>query len=104
MDLKVSSLVSKWQNLSKKKMFGGTGYLVNGNMVAGIHKDYYIFRLGEENAIAAMKLPKIKAFDITGRPMKGWVMVEEGTFSDEDALKIWLKKAKDFVDTLPPKK
>ncbi|MHA2392683.1 MAG: TfoX/Sxy family protein [Promethearchaeota archaeon] len=101
MDLKLNELVSKWKNLTKKKMFGGTGYLVNGNMVVGIHKDYYILRLGVKNAITAMKLPKTKAFDITGRPMKGWIMAEEGAFNDVDDLKNWLAEAKEFVDTLP---
>jgi TfoX/Sxy family transcriptional regulator of competence genes len=104
MDLKLNNLVLKWKNLSKKKMFGGTAYLLNGNMVAGIHKNYYILRLGVKNASFATKNPKIKLFDITGRPMKGWVMIEEDAFSSEDDLKDWLEKAKEYVKTLPLKK
>ncbi|MBY8987580.1 MAG: hypothetical protein KGD61_03920 [Candidatus Lokiarchaeota archaeon] len=83
-------------------MFGGTGYLLNGNVVAGIQKDYYVLRLGEKNANAALKLPKIELSNITGRDMKGWVMVEEDAFSDDD-LRIWLGKAKNFVEKLPVK-
>jgi TfoX/Sxy family transcriptional regulator of competence genes len=104
MDLKLNEIISKWKNLSKKKMFGGTGYLLNGNMVAGIHKDYYILRLGEKNALAAHKLAKTKIFDITGRPMKGWIMAEKGAFPNDNNLKEWLNKAKKFVETLPAKK
>jgi TfoX/Sxy family transcriptional regulator of competence genes len=103
MDLKLNRLVSKWENISKKKMFGGTGYLLNGNMVAGIHKDYYILRLGEKTAVDALKLPKIRLFDITGRQMKGWIMAEKGAFSNDTDLEEWLNKAKEFVETLPAK-
>ncbi|MBW2488336.1 MAG: RNA methyltransferase, partial [Deltaproteobacteria bacterium] len=44
-----------------------------------------------------------RPFDITGKPMKGWVMIDESGFRSEDQLKSWLNKAKDFVKTLPPK-
>ena len=103
MDKILYGIVSKWKNSTKMKMFGGIGYLLNGNMVAGIHKDYYILRLGEKNANDALILPKTRLFDITGSPMKGWVMAEEGAFSGDD-LRLWLNKAKKFVETLPAKK
>ena len=102
MDKILNEIISKWEKSTKKKMFGGTGYLINGNMVAGIHKDYYVLRLGEKNANAALKLPKLELFNITGRAMKGWIMAEEGAFSD-DELGMWLGKAKKFVETLPIK-
>ena len=86
----------------KKKMFGGTGYLINGKMVAGIHKDFYILRIGEKNANSAIKSLKAKLFDITGRAMKRWVMVREGAFSTEKELLEWVEKARRFVEKLPP--
>ena len=104
MDKVLNEIVMKWKNSSKMKMFGGIGYLLNGNMVAGIHKDYYILRLGEENANDALILPKTRLFNITGRAMKGWIMAEEDAFFDKDDLVNWLNKAKLFVETLPIKK
>jgi TfoX/Sxy family transcriptional regulator of competence genes len=85
-------------------MFGGTGYLLNGNMVAGIYKDFYVLRLGDENANDALILPKTRLFNITGRAMKGWIMAEEYAFFDKNDLVNWLNKAKLFVETLPNKK
>jgi hypothetical protein len=41
MDLMLNEIVSNWKNLSKKKAFGGLGYLIYGNMVGDL-KDYYI--------------------------------------------------------------
>ena len=103
MDTKLESLVSNWDNISKKMMFGGTGYLLNGNMVAGVYKNYYILRLGKERENEALKNPKFKPLDITGRAMGGWVMVKGINFSDDAEFSKWLSIAKKFVKTLPKK-
>jgi hypothetical protein len=50
-----------------------------------------------------LKQPHTRPFDITGKPMKGWVMVAGKGFKTDDSLKSWLNKAKTFVKTLPPK-
>ena len=84
-------------------MFGGIGYLVNGHMAVGIHKDYIILRLGVEDSSKVMRLPKSKPFDITGKPLKGWVMIEPSGFSSLENLLFWLNKAKTFALSLPPK-
>jgi len=68
-----------------------------------VYKDFLILRLGEEKAAEAHKLSFVKPFDITGRPMKGWVMVEERGFAEDEKLKEWLEKAKAFVKTLGSK-
>lgn len=100
---RIKKVVSKWKDTSDKKMFGGVCHLLDGNMFSGVYKDSLILRLGEENSKDALKLPFVRPFDITGRPMKGWVMVEEGGFKSDDALKIWLNKARKYVRTLPLK-
>lgn len=89
--------------MTEKKMFGGIVYLYQGNMLAGIWKDHLILRLGAEQASAALKQKHVKVFDITGKPMKNWVMIHENRVVGEAALKSWLQKAHDFVGTLPPK-
>jgi hypothetical protein len=71
-------------------------------MVCGVYKDYLILRLGEKASSAALKKAHTRPFDITGKPMKGWVMLEEQGFKSEDQLRSWLNKAKGFVKTLPP--
>ena len=102
-ELRIRKAVSDWQNTEAKKMFGGVCHLLNGNMFCGVYKDYLILRLGEKNSNEALKLPAVRPFDITGKPMKGWVMVAGDGFASEDALNDWLNKAKEFVNTLPSK-
>jgi hypothetical protein len=84
-------------------MFGGVCYLLNGNMVCGVYKDFLILRLGSEGAELALQPPRVRAFDITGRVMKGWVMVEEQVCQGK-RLEEWLNKAKAFVSHLPDKR
>jgi hypothetical protein len=72
-------------------------------MLCGVYKEFLILRLGEEAANEALQKPGVGVFDITGRPMKGWVMVEEAAFPDRPTLENWIVKARAFVETLPPK-
>ena len=58
---------------------------------------------GEKTAKKALELAYVRPFDITGRPMKGWVMVSGQGFKVDLDLKTWLNKAKEFVKTLPSK-
>ncbi len=100
LEARIQKIVSSWKNTDSKKMFGGICHLLNGNMFGGVYKDFLILRLGEEKAADALKLPHVKPFDITGKPMKGWVMVEERGFAGEKKLKDWLEKAREFTNTL----
>ena len=102
-EARIKNIVSSWKNTDSKKMFGGICHLLNGNMFCGVYKDFLILRLGEENAEKALKLPFAKPFDITGRPMKGWVMVKENGFKKEKDLEAWLNQAQEFVRALPAK-
>ena len=89
--------------LVEKKMFGGIGFLLNGNMACGVHKDYLIVRVGPESHAAALARPHTRPFDMTGRPMAGWVMVAPQGCATEQALKTWLEEGLTFTRSLPEK-
>jgi TfoX/Sxy family transcriptional regulator of competence genes len=91
------------KGLSHKKMFGGMCYLLNGNMAFGIWKDNLILRLGEPAAEEALKKEHTVEFDITGRSMKGWIMVEVVALEDDTVLETWLNQALSFAKSLPSK-
>lgn len=103
LDARISKIVGGWKNTSAKKMFGGVCHLLNGNMFGGVYKDFLILRLGEKRAGEVLNQPFVKPFDITGKPMKGWVMVAPEGYSNEDTLEAWLEEARAFVTTLAAK-
>jgi TfoX/Sxy family transcriptional regulator of competence genes len=90
-------------NLEEKKMFGGIGFLVNGNMACGVHKNFLIVRVGPEKHAWALAQPHTRPFDMTGRPMAGWIMVEPSGCATENALKAWLELGLAFTHSLPDK-
>ena len=102
-EARINKVISGWENTDSKKMFGGICHLLRGNMFCGVYKDFLILRLGEEESKGALKSRFVRPFDITGKPMKGWVMVGKAGFKSDDALKAWLVKAKEFIGTLPLK-
>jgi TfoX/Sxy family transcriptional regulator of competence genes len=86
--------------ITEKKMFGGLSFLLHGKLLVGVFKDSLIARVGPGQAKTALKKPHVGVFDITGRPMKGWVVVEpEGVDRDAD-LKTWIRQAIEFVSAL----
>lgn len=100
---RLQSFLKTREGFSQKEMFGGVGFLLNGNMCVGVYKEFLILRLGKEEADRALKQKYVKPFDITGREMSGWVMVEKEGIDSEDSLRSWVEAVARFLQTLPPK-
>jgi TfoX/Sxy family transcriptional regulator of competence genes len=88
---------------SAKRMFGGVGYLCHGNMAAGVSGEALIVRVGPAEWHAALTAPGAREFDITGRSMTGWVMVDREGWDDAELLADWLERGWRFAATLPAK-
>jgi len=87
----------------ERKMFGGVGFLLSGNMACGVNKNDLIVRVNPEKHSALLKKPHAKPFDMTGRPMKGWLVVEEDGCKTDKQLSTWVKEGVEFALTLPVK-
>ena len=90
-------------DIIEKKMFGGMGYLLRGNMLIWLWQEYLVLRLGPEQCSNALKQPHVRTFDIKGKSSKGWVMISEADLEDDLDLKKWLLQSLEFAGTLPPK-
>jgi TfoX/Sxy family transcriptional regulator of competence genes len=88
--------------ISEKKMFGGLAFLTNGNMTVGVTGNDLMVRVAPADTAAALAEPGVRLFDMTGRPMRGWILVA-GEVLDGEALDKWITQASAFVATLPPK-
>jgi TfoX/Sxy family transcriptional regulator of competence genes len=87
----------------EKKMFGGVGFLLNGNMACGVNKDNLVVRIDPEKQTALLKKSHAKPFDLTGRPMKGWLVIEAEGCKTDKQLSTWVKEGIEFALTLPSK-
>jgi TfoX/Sxy family transcriptional regulator of competence genes len=87
----------------EKRMFGGLAFLVEGNMCVGVHRDDLIARVGPERGDALLARPGTRVFDITGRPMKNWLLVSHEVLDDDAELGEWIGEALAFARSLPPK-
>lgn len=86
-----------------KKMFGGLAFMVRGNMCVGIWQQSLIARVGAEDYLDALAEPFTEEFDVTGKPLTGWVMVNPEGVETDAALGDWIARALAFVKTLPAK-
>jgi hypothetical protein len=100
---RIRQALGRKKSVAEKRMFGGLGFLLNGNMLVGVWKNSMIVRLGPDVCVAALQEPHTGAFDITGKAMKGWVMVEPAGVADDAAVRAWVRRAAEFVGTLPAK-
>jgi TfoX/Sxy family transcriptional regulator of competence genes len=99
-DLLRAALPAK--GLSEKKMFGGTGFMLNGNMVAGTFRGGLLVRVGKERQDAALAKPGARPMLMRGCPIDGYVLVDGKTLG-APAVREWAQLALAFVQTLPPK-
>jgi TfoX/Sxy family transcriptional regulator of competence genes len=100
---RVRSVLSGRDGLAEKRMFGGLAFLLNGNMSCGVHGDELILRLAPEQAEEALQESYVRVFDMTGRPMKGWVLVSSEGLESDAALSSWLGRGAEFAASLPPR-
>jgi len=100
---RVRDLVADEAGLSEKKMFGGLAMLLHGNMAVGVHGDGLLVRSDPAAQDELLAEPGARVFDMTGRPMKGWLVVDpEGCAEDVD-LKRWVARGVTYARSLPPK-
>ena len=89
--------------MTEKRMFGGLGFLLAGNICCGVWKGFLILRLGDDAARQVLTEEHTRPFDISGRPMRGWAMVEPAGWQDAARLRRWVQWAVEFTSTLPEK-
>ncbi len=100
---RVRQVLAQRKRVVEKKMFGGIAFMLHGNMLVGIWNNSLIARLGREQGEKALSEPNVTEFDVTGRPMKGWIMVEPDGIEHDAQLADWVERAVEYVVTLPTK-
>src|SRR5689334_6131096 len=81
------------KNLVEKKMFGGIAFMINDKMCVGVDKDDLMLRCEPEMTDELLGKKGVRVFNLTGKPMKGWLLIgPEATTSKED-FDYWIRVA-----------
>jgi TfoX/Sxy family transcriptional regulator of competence genes len=84
------------RKVEEKKMMGGLTFMVNKKMCVGILNDDLMARVDPEVYEEVLEKKGCREMDFTGRPMKGFVFIDqEGTKGKKD-LMYWINLALAF--------
>ena len=89
--------------LVEKRMFGGLGFLLDGNMCVGIQGDGLIVRVPVDDHEALLLEPDAEQFMGSGRPMRGWITVNPDGIAEDEDLNRWIQRGIAVARSLPPK-
>jgi hypothetical protein len=84
-------------------MFGGLAFLLGGNMACGVRGEDLIVRLAADAVESGAGRAGVRPFDLTGRPMKGWLLVAADGHAEDDDLRRWVDRGVAYAASLPPK-
>ena len=98
---RVRALLATRDGITERVMFGGLSFLLYGHMAVGIHKDELIVHLAAEDSDTALQQPGVRVFDLTGRPMRGWVLISAEQLRDDGVLGHWVAYAINYASSLP---
>jgi TfoX/Sxy family transcriptional regulator of competence genes len=91
-------------DIDERRMFGGLAFLFAGNLCCGIHGDELIVRLEPGDAAQLLVTGSdVRPFDVTGRPMRGWLLIGPRATAEDDELHGWIERSVAFASGLPPK-
>ena len=92
------------EGITEKAMFGGLGFLLRGNMAVGIMSTGNLMvRVGADGTDEALAKPHTRLFEMRGRSMTGWVIVDAGAVKTKRQLGPWVRRGVAFASSLPPK-
>lgn len=98
----VRAALAGTEALHEVRMFGGIGFMLNGNMVAAASRRGLLLRVGKNQQHEVLARPGTRPMEMRGRAMEGYVYVDPPALTDGD-IEAWLRPALAFVQALPPK-
>lgn len=101
---RVRNIVSSMNGTGELAMFGGLCFTLEGHMFVGVMKDDLMVRVGPDGYDGALERPEARVMDFTGRPMRGYVLVDKTGTANGRSLEKWIRMGSEFASTLPPKK
>jgi TfoX/Sxy family transcriptional regulator of competence genes len=91
-------------DLTEKKMFGGLGFMIAGNMaIAASGQGGILVRVDPEESDELVATTPAEPMEMRGRQMAGWLRVDTDDVADDAVLREWVERGAGYVASLPPK-
>ena len=103
LEARVKEILLERPDIAERKMFGGLAFMLAGNMACCVTDRGLMVRVGPDGYAEALTLPHAGVMDITGRQMRGWVLVGPTGLESPDSLTEWVERGAAFAATLPAK-
>ena len=100
---RVRDVIPDRDDVGERRMFGGLSFILAGNMCCGVIGDDLLVRIEPAETEALLAEPHARRFDMTGRPMNGWLVVGGPGVADDAALAAWVARGVAFAASLPAK-
>ena len=102
---RIRELVAGESGLSEKKMFGGLGFLIGGNMaVAASGQGGLLVRVDPEQGDKLIATTPAEPMEMRGRSMSGWLRVDTDDVRLKRQLAKWVNLGVTYAKSLPRKK
>jgi len=90
---KIRLSLASVRNVKEKKMFGGIAFMMNEKMCVGVDKDDLMLRCEPDQTDELLTKKGVRIFDLTGKPMKGWLLIGPEATSSKKDLNYWINIA-----------
>ena len=102
---RIRELIADAEGITEQKMFGGLGFLLNGNMaVAASGQGGLLVRVDPDETDALLERAHAQPFEMRGRKMQGWLRVDAEGVRTNRQLEPWVKRGAAYARSLPPKR
>jgi TfoX/Sxy family transcriptional regulator of competence genes len=101
---RIRELLGGERRLTEKRMFGGLGFLIGGNMaIAASGQGGLLVRVDPVQSEKLVATSNARPMEMRGRQMQGWLRVDAGDIPTKWQLARWVRIGAEYARSLPPK-
>ena len=84
------------EGVEEKEMMGGLSFMLNDKMCVGIIKDEMMCRIDPKLYEGSLEKTGCHEMVFTGKPMKGWIMIDDSGMKNINDFVYWIGLAIDY--------
>lgn len=93
---RIREQLQEFDELEEKEMMGGLSFMLHNKMCVGVIQDELVCRIDPAKYEDALEKQGCRPMDFTGKPMKGWVMINDTGMKNATELNDWISLAIEY--------